>query len=51
MENTDDPPRPILNNLYLTEVAGLVKINLTTVDSADPQDYYTKLVLLPYAFM
>ena len=45
MENTDDPPMPVLNNLFLVEVAGPVKINLTTIDSADPQDYYTKLVV------
>ena len=48
MENTDDPPKPVLNNLYLTEISGLVKINLTTIDSADPEDYYTKSVVLLY---
>ena len=45
MENVDDPPRPVLNNLYLNEVTGPVKVNITTIDSADPSDYYTKLVI------
>ena len=39
--NIDEPPDPILNNLYLTEVDGPVKINLTTVDLTDPLDNYT----------
>lgn len=44
MVNVDELPNPILNNLYLTEETGPVKINLTTVDSTDPLDNYTKLV-------
>ena len=48
MENVDDPPRPVLNNLYLNEVTGPVKVNITTIDSADPSDYYTKLVIHIY---
>ena len=43
--NVNDPPNPVLNNLYLTEVTGPVKINLTTIDSTDPMDNYTKLVV------
>ena len=46
MENVDDPPKPVLNNLHLTEVTGPVKVNITTIDSADPSDSYTKLVVI-----
>lgn len=47
--NVDEVPYPILNNLYLTEVDGPVKINLTTVDLTDPLDNYTtaSLTLIP----
>ena len=45
MEKGDDPPRPVVNNLYLTEVTGPVKVNITTIDSTDPSDYYTKLII------
>ena len=44
--NVDEPPNPVLNNLYLTEVTGPMKINLTTIDSTDPLDNYTKLVAI-----
>ena len=44
MVNVDEPPNPVLNNLYLTENTGPVMINLTTIDSTDPMDNYTKLV-------
>ena len=40
--NTDDPPAPVLFDLYLTETSGPVGINFTTIDSSDPMDNYTK---------
>ena len=44
--NVDEPPNPILNNLYLTdELTGPVMIDLTTIDSNDPMDNYTRLVV------
>lgn len=44
--NTDETPYPVLNNLYLqlNDETGPVKINLTTIDSTDPQDEYIELV-------
>ena len=40
--NTDDPPAPLLFDLYLNENPGQVGINFTTIDSSDPMDNYTK---------
>ena len=51
MENVDDPPRPVINNLYLTETSVPVKVNITTIDSTDPSDYYIKLVIYTYLSM
>ena len=42
--NIPEPPNPVLNDLYITEVDGPMKINLTTIDTEDPLDNYTKLV-------
>ena len=41
--NIDDIPNPVLNNLSLTEEDEPVRINLTTIDSTDPMDNYTRL--------
>lgn len=51
MENVDDPPRPVINSLYLTEMSVPVKVNITTIDSTDPSDYYTKLVIHTYFYV
>jgi len=44
--NTDDPPAPLLFDLYLNETSGPVGINFTTIDDSDPMDNYTKWVLI-----
>ena len=44
--NIDEAPNPVLYDLHLTEKTGPVMINLTTIDSNDPLDNYTRSVSL-----